>query len=86
MNMTLPRSGAKCAPDLLGLGVLALAGLATVAIADAKIAQSQATLLEERAEAYQRGESRKREAEAALDELAASIAARLRSVASSAPQ
>ena len=35
-------------------------------IAEAKVAQSQATLLTERAEAYERGESRKREAEAAV--------------------
>jgi flotillin len=38
-------------------------------IADAKIAQSQATLLEQKAEAYERGESRKREAEAAVIEV-----------------
>jgi flotillin len=38
-------------------------------IADAKIAQSQATLLEQKAEAYERGESRKREAEAAVIEI-----------------
>ncbi len=38
-------------------------------IAQAKIAQSQATLLEEKADAYQRGESRKREAEAAVLEV-----------------
>jgi flotillin len=38
-------------------------------IADAKIAQSQATLLEQKAEAYERGESRKREAEAAVVEI-----------------
>ena len=38
-------------------------------IADAKIAQSQATLLVQRAEAYERGESRKREAEAAVIEI-----------------
>ena len=37
-------------------------------IAAAKIAQSQATLLEQKADAYQRGESRKREAEAAVIE------------------
>ncbi|MEX0612581.1 MAG: SPFH domain-containing protein [Pirellulales bacterium] len=38
-------------------------------IADAKIAQSQATLQEQKAEAYERGESRKREAEAAVIEI-----------------
>jgi flotillin len=38
-------------------------------IADAKIAQSQATLLEQKAEAYERGESAKREAEAAVIEI-----------------
>ncbi|MFO0790893.1 MAG: SPFH domain-containing protein [Pirellulales bacterium] len=38
-------------------------------IADAKIAQSQATLLEQKAEAYERGEGRKREAEAAVIEV-----------------
>ncbi len=38
-------------------------------IADAKIAQSQATLLEQKAEAYERGEGRKREAEAAVVEM-----------------
>ena len=38
-------------------------------IAEAKIAQSQATLLTERADAYERGESRKREAEAAVLEV-----------------
>lgn len=38
-------------------------------VADAKIAQSQATLLEQRAHAYERGESRKREAEAAVIEI-----------------
>ncbi len=38
-------------------------------IAQAKIAQSQATLLEEKADAYERGESRKREAEAAVLEV-----------------
>jgi len=38
-------------------------------VADAKIAQSQATLLEQRAEAYERGESRKRAAEAAVIEV-----------------
>jgi flotillin len=38
-------------------------------IADARIAQSQATLLEQKAEAYERGESRKREAEAAVIEI-----------------
>ncbi len=38
-------------------------------IAAARIAQSQATLLVERAEAYQRGEARKREAEAAVIEI-----------------
>jgi flotillin len=38
-------------------------------IADARIAQSQATLLEQKAEAYQRGEGRKREAEAAVIEV-----------------
>jgi len=38
-------------------------------IADAKIAQSQATLMEQKAEAYARGESRKREAEAAVIEI-----------------
>ncbi len=36
---------------------------------EAKIAQSQATLLVEKAEAYQKGESRKREAEAAVIEV-----------------
>ena len=38
-------------------------------IADAKIAQSQATLLVQKAEAYERGEGRKREAEAAVIEV-----------------
>ncbi|WP_231956533.1 flotillin family protein [Posidoniimonas polymericola] len=38
-------------------------------ISEAAIAQSQATLLVERAEAYERGESRKREAEAAVIEI-----------------
>jgi flotillin len=38
-------------------------------VADAKIAQSQATLLVQKAEAYERGESRKREAEAAVIEI-----------------
>jgi flotillin len=38
-------------------------------IADAKIAQSQATLLVQKAEAYERGEARKREAEAAVIEI-----------------
>jgi flotillin len=38
-------------------------------VAAAKIAQSQATLQVERAEAYQRGEARKREAEAAVIEI-----------------
>lgn len=38
-------------------------------LSEAKIAQSQATLLMERADAYQRGESRKREAEAAVLEV-----------------
>lgn len=38
-------------------------------IADARIAQSQATLLVQKAEAYERGESRKREAEAAVIEI-----------------
>lgn len=38
-------------------------------IAEAKVAQSQATLAVERAEAYERGESRKREAEAAVLEI-----------------
>jgi flotillin len=38
-------------------------------IADARIAQSQATLLEQKAEAYERGEGRKREAEAAVIEV-----------------
>jgi flotillin len=38
-------------------------------IADAKIAQSQATLLEQKAQAYERGEGRKREAEAAVIEV-----------------
>jgi len=38
-------------------------------IAEASIAQSQATLLTERADAYERGESRKREAEAAVLEV-----------------
>ncbi|NOY42580.1 MAG: flotillin family protein [Planctomycetes bacterium] len=38
-------------------------------IAEATIAQSQATLLTERADAYERGESRKREAEAAVLEI-----------------
>jgi len=38
-------------------------------IADATIAQSQATLLVQKAEAYKRGESRKREAEAAVIEI-----------------
>jgi flotillin len=38
-------------------------------VAAATIAQSQATLLVERAEAYQRGEARKREAEAAVIEI-----------------
>ncbi|MEM9351481.1 MAG: SPFH domain-containing protein [Planctomycetota bacterium] len=35
-------------------------------VAEAKVAQSQATLLTEKSEAYERGESRKREAEAAV--------------------
>jgi flotillin len=38
-------------------------------LSEAKIAQSQATLLTQRADAYQRGESRKREAEAAVMEV-----------------
>jgi flotillin len=38
-------------------------------IADAKIAQSQATLLVQKAEAYEKGESRKREAEATVIEV-----------------
>jgi flotillin len=38
-------------------------------LSEAKVAQSQATLLVERAEAYQRGESKKREAEAAVLEV-----------------
>ena len=38
-------------------------------LSEAKIAQSQATLLSEKADAYQRGESRKREAEAAVLEV-----------------
>ncbi len=38
-------------------------------VADARIAQSQATLLEQKAEAYERGEGRKREAEAAVIEV-----------------
>jgi len=38
-------------------------------IADATIAQSQATLLVQKAEAYEKGESRKREAEAAVIEI-----------------
>jgi flotillin len=38
-------------------------------VSDAKIAQSQATLLEQKALAYERGESRKREAEAAVIEV-----------------
>jgi flotillin len=38
-------------------------------IAEAKVASSQATLLVQRAEAYQRGEARKREAEAAVIEV-----------------
>jgi flotillin len=38
-------------------------------VADAKIAQSQATLLVQKAEAYEKGESRKREAEAAVIEV-----------------
>ena len=38
-------------------------------LAEAKVAQSQATLLVEKAEAYERGESRKREAEAAVIEV-----------------
>jgi flotillin len=38
-------------------------------VADAKIAQSQATLLVQKAEAYEKGESRKREAEAAVIEI-----------------
>jgi flotillin len=38
-------------------------------LADAKIAQSQATLLEQKAQAYERGEGRKREAEAAVIEV-----------------
>jgi flotillin len=38
-------------------------------IADARIAQSQATLLVQKAEAYEKGESRKREAEAAVIEI-----------------
>jgi flotillin len=38
-------------------------------IADAKIAQSQATLLVQKAEAYEKGEARKREAEAAVIEI-----------------
>ena len=38
-------------------------------LADAKVAQSQATLLEQKAEAYERGEGRKRAAEAAVIEV-----------------
>jgi flotillin len=38
-------------------------------VADAKIAQSQATLLVQKAEAYEKGESRKREAEATVIEV-----------------
>lgn len=38
-------------------------------IADARVAQSQATLLEQKAQAYERGEGRKREAEAAVIEM-----------------
>ena len=38
-------------------------------VAEAKIAQSQATLLTERSDAYERGESRKREAEASVLEI-----------------
>ena len=38
-------------------------------VAEAKVAQSQATLLVEKAEAYERGESRKKEAEAAVIEV-----------------
>src|SRR5215204_3285567 len=38
-------------------------------LADAKVAQSQATLLEQKAQAYERGEGRKREAEAAVIEV-----------------
>ncbi len=38
-------------------------------LADAKVAQSQATLLEQKAQAYERGEGRKREAEAAVIEI-----------------
>ncbi|QEG34383.1 flotillin family protein [Bythopirellula goksoeyrii] len=38
-------------------------------LSEAKVAQSQATLLTEKADAYQRGESRKREAEAAVLEV-----------------
>src|SRR6476620_1283940 len=38
-------------------------------LADAKVAQSQATLLEQKAEAYERGEGRKRQAEAAVVEV-----------------
>lgn len=38
-------------------------------VAEAKVAQSQATLAVERAEAYERGESRKKEAEAAVMEI-----------------
>jgi flotillin len=38
-------------------------------VADATIAQSQATLLEQKAESYQRGEGAKREAEAAVIEI-----------------
>ena len=38
-------------------------------LAEAKVAQSQATLLVEKAEAYERGESRKKEAEAAVIEI-----------------
>ena len=38
-------------------------------LADAKIAQSQATLLVQKAEAYEKGEARKREAEAAVIEI-----------------
>ncbi|MEN1682210.1 MAG: flotillin family protein, partial [Planctomycetota bacterium] len=38
-------------------------------VAEAKVAKSQATLLVERADAYERGESRKREAEAAVIEV-----------------
>ncbi len=38
-------------------------------VADAKIAQSQATLMVQKAEAYEKGEARKREAEAAVIEI-----------------